>query len=41
VPEEYRYGTLRISLSRFNTEAEVDRFLAILPEVVARSRRGM
>jgi cysteine desulfurase len=40
VPEEYRYGTLRISLSRFNTEAEVDRFLAVLPEVVAKSRQG-
>jgi cysteine desulfurase len=41
VPEEYRYGTLRISLSRFNTDAEVDRFLAVLPEVVTRSRQVM
>jgi cysteine desulfurase len=38
VPEDYRYGTLRVSLSRFNTDAEVDRFLAVLPEMVARSR---
>ena len=39
VPEEYRYGTLRISLSRFNTEAEIAYLLDILPEVVAKSRR--
>lgn len=40
VPEEYLHGTLRISLSRFNTQGEVDRLLAVLPGLVARSRQG-
>lgn len=31
-------GSLRITLGRFNTEAEVDRFLDILPQVVAALR---
>jgi len=39
VPESYRHGTLRISLSRMNSEAEVNAFLALLPEVVERSRQ--
>ncbi len=40
VPESFLHGTLRISLSRYSTEAEVERLLAVLPGVVARSRRG-
>lgn len=40
IPEEYLHGTLRISLSRYNTMAEVDHFLAILPNLVTRSREG-
>lgn len=39
VPESYRHGTLRISLSRLNSPAEVEKFLAVLPEVVGRSRQ--
>jgi cysteine desulfurase len=40
VPESFLHGTLRISLSRYNTEAEVAALLALLPEAVARSRQG-
>jgi cysteine desulfurase len=40
VPEPFLHGTLRISLSRYNTAAEVAALLALLPEAVARSRRG-
>ena len=39
VPESYRHGTLRISLSRLNSSAEVEKFLAVLPAVVRRSRQ--
>lgn len=41
VPETYIHGTLRISLSRFNTSVEVDRLCEVLPEVVAKSRQGV
>lgn len=40
VPEDFLHGTLRISLSRYNTEAEVAALLALLPQAVARSRQG-
>lgn len=40
VPEDYRHGTLRISLSRFTVETEVDGLLAALPAAVRRSRQG-
>ncbi len=40
VPEEFMHGTLRISVSRFNTKQEVDTFLDILPGLVAKSRSG-
>ena len=33
------HGNVRVSLHRETTEAEVDRFLAVLPEVVAELRR--
>ena len=31
-------GSLRLTLGRFNTEAEVDRFLAVFPKTVASLR---
>jgi len=40
VPETHIHGTLRISLSRFNTGAEVDVLADILPSVVSKSRRS-
>lgn len=40
VPEEYRHGTLRISLSRFTSETEIDLLLTALPAVVQKSRQG-
>ncbi len=40
VAESYLHGTLRISLSRFNTMAEVEEVLAVLPGIVAKSRQG-
>lgn len=39
IPEEYLHGTLRLSLSRFNTMAEVEELLAVLPGVIAKSRQ--
>ena len=41
VPETHIHGTLRISLSRFNTSREVDIFSEILPGIVAKSRKGV
>ena len=38
VPETHLHGTLRISLSRYNTMVEVDALLAILPDIVGKSR---
>ncbi|HCC54969.1 MAG TPA: aminotransferase class V [Desulfobulbaceae bacterium] len=40
VPEAFLHGTLRLSLSRYNTAAEVEALLARLPQAVARSRQG-
>jgi cysteine desulfurase len=40
VPETHIHGTLRISLSRFNTNEEVDLLCDVLPGVVAKSRQG-
>ncbi len=40
VEEPYLHGTLRISLSRWTTMAEVDAFGALLPGIVAKSRQG-
>jgi cysteine desulfurase len=34
-------GSLRLTLGRFNTDAEVDRFLAVFPEIVASLRPVM
>lgn len=41
VPETYIHGTLRISLSRFNTIDEVDMLCEALPVIVAKSRQGV
>ena len=41
VPETHIHGTLRISLSKFNTSREVDVFCDILPGIVAKSRQGV
>jgi cysteine desulfurase len=41
VPETHIHGTLRISLSRFNTAPEIDIFCEILPDIVAKSRQGV
>ena len=38
---EQARGLLRVSLGRFNTQAEVDRFLSILPRVVAELNGGV
>jgi cysteine desulfurase len=40
VPESHIHGTLRISLSRNNTIAEVDMLCEALPGIVAKSRQG-
>lgn len=37
VPETHLHGSLRISLSRFTTREEVDRFLEALPEILAKA----
>ena len=41
VPETHIHGTLRISLSRFSTNREVDIFCETLPGIVAKSRQGV
>jgi cysteine desulfurase len=40
VPETHIHGTLRISLSRFNSMTEVDMLCEELPAIVAKSRQG-
>ena len=40
VPETHIHGTLRISLSRFNTIDEVDTLCEALPAIVEKSRQG-
>ena len=41
VPESHIHGTLRISLSRFNTKEEIDALCDALPAIVAKSRRDV
>lgn len=38
LPHEKAHGSLRLTLSHFNTEAEVDEVLAVLPNIVSRLR---
>jgi cysteine desulfurase len=40
VPETHLHGSLRISLSRYTTKEEVERFLDILPDIVAKASRN-
>jgi cysteine sulfinate desulfinase/cysteine desulfurase-like protein len=40
VPETHLHGSLRISLSRNSTMAEVARFIEILPTIVKKTRQG-
>ncbi len=40
IPKDYINGTIRISLGKFNTEDEVDRFLNIFPKIVERIQKG-
>jgi cysteine desulfurase len=35
------HGNVRVSLHRDTTEADVDRFLAVLPGIVADLRKGL
>lgn len=39
VPEEFSRGTVRVSLSRYTTEAEIEAFLRCVPGLVAELRR--
>lgn len=38
VPFTYAHGSVRLSLSRYTTEAEIDRVLEVLPRVITRLR---
>lgn len=39
IPYTAAHGTVRFSLSRYNTEAEVDRVIAVVPEIIAQLRK--
>lgn len=39
IPETYLHGTLRISLSRFNSHDEIETLAAILPGIINKSRQ--
>lgn len=39
IPEAAVQGSVRFSLSRYNTEAEIDRIIEVFPEIVANVRR--
>ncbi len=41
MPEEFLHGVVRFSFGLDNTAAELERLLGLLPEVVARLRRGL
>jgi cysteine desulfurase len=38
VPPEYLYGSLRLTLGRYNSKRDVDRLIRILPGIIARMR---
>ena len=38
IPFSAAHGTIRFSLSRFTTEAEIDRTLEVLPNIIGRLR---
>ncbi len=39
IPYTAAHGTIRFSLSRYNTEAEIDRVIAAVPAIIARLRK--
>lgn len=39
IPFSAAHGTIRFSLSRFTTEAEIDRTLEVLPSIIERLRQ--
>ncbi|MGF1547378.1 MAG: cysteine desulfurase NifS [Thiotrichales bacterium] len=39
IPYTAAHGTIRFSLSRYSTEAEVDRVIAVVPEIIAQLRK--
>ena len=41
IPEVFAHGAIRFSLSRYTTEAEIDRTLEVLPGVISRLRAVM
>jgi cysteine desulfurase len=38
VPFNYAHGSVRFSLGRFNTDADVDAVLEVMPKLIARLR---
>jgi cysteine desulfurase len=38
LPYTAAHGTIRFSLSRYNTQADIDRVLEVLPPIIARLR---
>jgi cysteine desulfurase len=38
IPEEYVYGSLRVTLGRYNSKRDVDRLLRTLPRIIAEMR---
>ncbi len=40
IPDEYAFGSLRLSLSRYSTREDVDYLLELLPTVVERTRKA-
>lgn len=39
IPPEFLNGTIRISLGKFNTEKEIDKFIKIFPEILKRVKK--
>ncbi len=39
VPFTYAHGSVRFSLSRYNTEAEIDRVIEVMPQIVSELRK--
>jgi hypothetical protein len=39
IPYTAAHGTIRFSLSRYTTEAEIDRVIQVTPEIVAQLRK--
>ncbi|MDR1701560.1 MAG: aminotransferase class V-fold PLP-dependent enzyme [Sporomusaceae bacterium] len=38
IPEDYLYGSIRVTLGRYNSGRDITKFLRVLPEVVAKMR---